>query len=80
MTDISRLGLPLQPGTTIAMNRESIADANHSHHSRDHRLRDATANKIGNKTISLLILTTLVNRSTFKHVFRRIREENIYKA
>jgi len=78
VTDISRLGLPLQLGPTIAMNRKSITDATVLHRSQDHRLRVATANKVENKTASLLILTKLVDRDTFtfSHNFR----ENIYKT
>lgn len=66
MTDISRLGLPLRPGPTIAMNRESITDATVLHHLQDHRLRVcATANEVENKIASLLILAEFVNRDMY---------------
>lgn len=64
MTDISRLGLAVAAWPTIAMSRKSITDAMVLHHSQDHRLRVATANKVENKT-SLFTLTKLVDRDTY---------------
>lgn len=79
MTDISRLGLPLQLGPTIAMNRKSITDATVLHHLQDHRLRVATANEVENEIVSLLILTKLVNRDTyFIENFRGNIKHNIF--